>query len=131
MMEQEPQTENLFRTTKRRKFIRKRDEDESRPQSTAPASEATPSLQPEEDGPSNISELLQARKAGKRRWNGVTFTNASKTTEADAPNTPAEIIVRQDPEAARLKAITDRFVPHTGQTVDVDKHMFVGPKSFR
>ncbi|KAL9623649.1 MAG: hypothetical protein Q9160_002105 [Pyrenula sp. 1 TL-2023] len=122
-MEQEPHTENLFRTTKRRKFIRKRDEGQIEEQTTATASETVPSSQHEGDDAPNISELLKARKAGKPRWNGVTFSNASTNTLQDATSTPAGSIVRQDTEAARLRAITDRFVPHTGQTVDVDKHM--------
>ncbi|OJD17805.1 hypothetical protein AJ78_02104 [Emergomyces pasteurianus Ep9510] len=133
--------EPLFRPVKRRKFLRKRPEttsDESQPPQPSPAPEAstdrslaeqdraaseTNSNEPEEMD-AGITDIFRLRKALKARRGGVEFTASPKPASDEHDKPQLEVgSVAQDPENMVLRAISDRFVAHTGQRVDVDKHM--------
>ncbi|OJD25312.1 hypothetical protein ACJ73_03318 [Blastomyces percursus] len=133
--------EPLFRPVKRRKFLRKRPEtspDESQP--------PLPSLDPEaacrrslagQDGEASeahinepkeigtgITDIFRLRKALKTRRGGVEFTASPKLAVDQHGESQLEVdSMAQDPEDMVIRGISDRFVAHTGQRVDVDKHM--------
>ena len=110
----------VFRLAKRRKFARTRtasDKDDSEPQHNVIAS------------PDNRAEAADSSLQGvprlhkiKSRKNGIMFSN-TVTRSSDPPATTDTSAI--DPDAERIKAVSDRFVTHSGQVVDVDKHMFV------
>ncbi|OAX81701.1 hypothetical protein ACJ72_03958 [Emergomyces africanus] len=133
--------EPLFRPVKRRKFLRKRPEtasDESQPPQPSPAPEAsTDRSSAGQDGtvsethPNDseemdpgITDIFRLRKALKPRRGGVEFTASPKPASDEHDNSQLEVgSVAQDPDNMVIRAISDRFVAHTGQKVDVDKHM--------
>ncbi|GAD98641.1 hypothetical protein NFIA_082890 [Paecilomyces variotii No. 5] len=131
-------TEPLFRPVKKRKFLRKRPEDDlntelengpsAPPQqteqqetpglSTAPAS----ALVNDDEESTSVSDILRLRKAHKARRGGVEFSASSKSrTHGNAQST--DMVNMQDQEVEKVRAMADRFTVHTGQKVDVDKHM--------
>jgi hypothetical protein len=119
------QNSGLFRPAKKRKFQRS-----TRPTEDGDLhAELAPSDLPprdENDRPSDelaLTQILRLRKTNKNRRQGIEFSTIrpSTTTEPTMSNSLATV----QPEVHRLKAISDRFVGHTGQVVDVDKHMFV------
>ncbi|OAT09661.1 hypothetical protein BDBG_05399 [Blastomyces gilchristii SLH14081] len=133
--------EPLFRPVKRRKFLRKRPEtspDESQPPQPSPDPEAatcrSPAGQdgeaseahmnePEEIG-TGITDIFRLRKALKTRRGGVEFTASPKPAIDQHGESQLEVdSTAQDPEDMVIRGISDRFVAHTGQRVDVDKHM--------
>lgn len=110
-----------FRPTKRRKFTRTRrvsESDASEPGKDHP----TP---PENNGDvidPPISDALRLRR-NRLRKPGIEFsTTRPQSSEPPPPSTESAI---SDPQAESMKAISDRFVAHSGQVIDVDKHMFV------
>lgn len=115
-----------FRPIKRRKFTR-----------NIRASETNDSQirrldidSPDDDGLDAIdipiSDILRLRKTKTRR-NGIEFSNTRpRNSESPLPSTSTDITLI-DPDTQRMKAISDRFVAHSGQVVDVDRHMFVLP----
>lgn len=127
-MDTEREIESLFRPIKRRRHARKRSESQEEEPSNGEVSEASLPI-PDEYDKSKLAQLLRARKADRSRRHGVTFTNAPNIKTGESLEASSASLVRHNPEAERLKAISDRFVPHTGQPVDVDKHMFVTPIS--
>ncbi len=112
-----------FRPAKRRKFTRDRrisDGQESKPQpvdTASPESSASTAAV-------HISDLVRLRK-NKSRKTGIEFSN-TRTRSSEPPPSATDLATDGDDEE-RLKAISDRFVTHSGQIVDVDKHMFVFP----
>lgn len=111
-----------FRPAKRRKFTRNR---------RAPESDELQPPRLDSDSLDNDSEaliapvadILRLRKTKTRR-NGIEFSNIRTRSSEPPPASCADQAV-VDSEKERLKAITDRFVAHSGQVVDVDRHMFV------
>ena len=137
-MEEIPTAESLFRPVKRRKVFRKRPEDDndgehvtSTVDSSAPptiareAVEQHSAIHQEPIESSNISEIIRARRLNKSRGHGVEF---SSTSSRQVPNN-LDLDYNGDTveEESRPQGIADRFIGHTGQAVDVDKHMFVSP----
>ncbi|EEH11372.1 conserved hypothetical protein [Histoplasma capsulatum G186AR] len=133
--------ELLFRPVKRRKFLRKRSEtssDQSQPPQAAPAPESstrrsaevhdreaseTNSNEPGEMG-TGITDIFRLRKAIKSRRGGVEFTALPKPVDDGHGESQLQAgSVAHDPENVVIRGISDRFVAHTGQRVDVDKHM--------
>ena len=133
----------LFRPSKRRKFMRKRPDDDNKdsdqmdhqatgPSNTSPLpTEAASPEMPEDDTPSaatvpSISEILRMRKAGRNRKGGIEFTQAStKPKPADSSD---ELISRESVQEA-VEKVVNRFAPQNGQvSADVDKHMYVWSK---
>ncbi|KAK2798214.1 hypothetical protein FQN50_008912 [Emmonsiellopsis sp. PD_5] len=128
--------EPLFRPVKRRKFLRKR------PDSSLDEAQTQPSPEPEYPAPTepadahfrtsqddqaetdtSIAEIFRRRKALKARRGGIEFTAATKPTGEGTGESSEVDLAAQDAEDMRLQGISDRFVAHTGQKVDVNKHM--------
>ncbi|KKZ60048.1 hypothetical protein EMCG_05171 [[Emmonsia] crescens] len=133
--------EPLFRPVKRRKFLRKRPEttsDESQPPQPSPDPEASTHRSPAgqdgavsetnpnepEEMDTGITDIFRLRKALKTRRGGVEFTAAPKPAGDEYGEPLLEVgSIAQDTENMVIRGISDRFVAHTGQKVDVDKHM--------
>ncbi|KAL9113972.1 MAG: hypothetical protein Q9227_002106 [Pyrenula ochraceoflavens] len=107
-MKAEATHESLFRPAKRRKFLRKRNGSDDEPLQPPPRDLS--------DEAFTVSDLIKQRKANKSKRSGITFS-ASECSSAQDTNNHA--VVLQDPEAERLRAITERFAPQTGQAVDI------------
>ena len=117
----------LFRPNKRRKFQRARPRTEDEDNRTEVASSAAETQERNGQGAEApaIAEILKSRKAQRNRRHGVEFSNAR--TNKPSENSVSTSLTTIDPQVDKLRAISDRFVGHTGQVVDVDKHMFVLP----
>ena len=75
-----------------------------------------------EENDSSLSTLLKSRYKGRVRTTGVTFTSAT----AVVPSSDAEPSSRNLKEPPKtFQSMSDRFVGHTGQNMDADKHMWV------
>jgi hypothetical protein len=111
-----------FRPAKRRKFTRNRrgaesdDLQASRLDTDSPDTDSEEPIAP-------LADIVRLRKTKMRR-NGIEFSNMGTRSSEPPPASSADQAV-VDSEKERLKAITDRFVAHSGQVVDVDRHMFV------
>ncbi|PGG96752.1 hypothetical protein GX51_07662, partial [Blastomyces parvus] len=132
--------EPLFRPVKRRKFLRKRPEtspDESQPPQPSPDPEAvtrrSPTVQDgevseaqpneSEEMGTGVADIFRLRRALKARRGGVEFTVSPKPAADEHGESQLEVdTMAQDPEDMVIRGISDRFVAHTGQRVDVDKH---------
>jgi hypothetical protein len=115
--------ETSFRLAKRRKFMRNRRASKSDEQEPS----RIPTASPENDSDAldaPVRDILRHRMSRTRKA-GIEFTNKRGRSPEPAPPSPEPSAV--DPEAERMKAISDRFVAHSGQVVDVDKHMCVSP----
>lgn len=145
----------MFRPVKRRKFLRKRPDsgefDEpiqgneigssTGPQGSSQGKpendgalqkgEGNGSTSPqEEDTGATFAEIMRLRKPYRGRKAGIEFsTDSSKSRSrmggGDGDPASAGALTAQDIEEERLRAISNRFTPHSGQKVDVDKHMYV------
>lgn len=131
----------VFHPAKRRKFIRARrtepDEQASDIQETGDSSSQAGSRAPsatiasetnaeqEDESGAAISDILRLRKSQKSRRAGIGFTANNKfgSSQQESALVPTE----QDVERQRVLGMEDRFTGHTGQKVDVDKHMYVSP----
>ena len=145
---QEDQSVNLneaFRPAKRRKFYRRRHDDDEgegqdrselspEPLATVPlsidelvdshggASEDTETQSNEKALP--LSELLRLRRAVQRRRGGIEFSNASNTSnEVGSVFETNNTLPENDDALADVDMVVNRFAPQTGQVADVDKHM--------
>ncbi|PWY69174.1 hypothetical protein BO94DRAFT_527309 [Aspergillus sclerotioniger CBS 115572] len=118
----------LFRPGKRRKFQRRRPEStDEEPQLTTEGAariseSSTPSPWQESSGFISPSEVLRSRRLHRARKGGIEF---SATAPSSAGNRQATVstVAAEDLDSERMRAMCDRFTAHTGQTVDVDKHM--------
>lgn len=115
-----------FRPAKRKKFIRqhgpKDEEDTSLPQSEHPPTFVDSEDEPGEPG---VSGILKLRRQQRSRIGGVHFSNTKTGSTMKSPEFTT--LVPAENSSNHLKAITDRFVGHSGQVVDVNKHMCVIP----
>ena len=111
----------LFRPAKRRKFQRIRAELDSADNEDAAAARDRPSDEPA------LVQVLKQRKASRNRRQGIEFSAMKANAETDSAMSNSLTTI--EPKAERLRGISDRFVGHTGQVVDVNKHMFVLPKN--
>src|ERR1700722_10588610 len=111
----------LFRPAKRRKFQRPKraneDQDVNAPL-TSPDKEQSNHTS---DAPA-LTKILKLRKANRNRRQGIEVSTTKTVVEAEP--SMSNSLTTTEPQADRLRAISDRFVGHTGQVVDVDKHMF-------
>lgn len=138
-------TSDVFRSSKRRRFYRKRTDSEDQASSPALSASLPPesmtvdelishhshltNLQDEimDKGPLSVAEILRKRKAALRRKGGVEFTN-SFTATSNTPRTSDALVEKEDDIPAIIKSVTERFAPQTGQISDVaDKHMYAFP----
>lgn len=124
-----------FRPAKRRKFLRKRQDVEGSESALAPfrppevsaiqSDVESHAINQEPHGGKEISvaEIMRLRKLNRSRKGGIEFsTTTSKLHDATPSITTLAL---RDAEEQRFTAIADRFTPHSGQVVDVDKHMYV------
>lgn len=138
-----------FHPAKRRKFIRNRAAEESESPDRTRTTEADDGLQgpigsqspvksPEAadsrgrgDGEPTpaMGDILRFRKSHKRRG-GIGFSAGNRPPgrggggDGNRPNSELSL-AEQDGEEGRVLGMENRFVGHTGQSVDVDKHMYV------
>jgi len=109
----------IFRPAKRRKFLRQnaaRNEEEA----DTPQANVHSEQDSEEPG---VASILKLRQLQRSRMGGVQFSNAKLQNMTD--DCASTALVPAEATADRLQTITDRFVGHSGQVVDVDKHMCV------
>ena len=71
----------------------------------------------------DIANVLKARRPGRGGRGGVIFSNSRQFHLEDEPDESARLTPSQEPTP--LNAISDRFVGHTDQKVDADRHMWV------
>lgn len=117
----------LFRPAKRRKFQRTRHLTEDGDIHAELASSETGACGARDDSPDEpaFTEILRQRKTNRNRRQGIEFS--PMTPNAVTESSTSNNLTAMAPQVARLRTISDRFVGHTGQVVDVDKHMFVLP----
>lgn len=130
--------ESFFRPVKRRKFMRKRPDDRHVSEDTSGAHEAAVVNRAQDHRPDETkytgaegdeeqtTGVVRLRRPHVARKGGIGFSTMSGLGKDDHRQTalaPAE-----DHENEKVQAMCDRFTGHTGQTVDVDKHMY-GPPS--
>jgi hypothetical protein len=113
--------ETVFRPAKRRKFARAQrpSEDEELEAGRGDVGSLDNNRDISRPG---VVDILRSRKTKGRRY-GIEFSNA-RARSSEPTSTEIAVV---DPDAERMKAISDRFVAHSGQVIDVDKHMFVSP----
>ncbi|GMF80598.1 hypothetical protein COH20_012495 [Aspergillus flavus] len=132
MMDTNPTSnpETLFRPVKRRKFLRRRPEDtledfriENR-RDDGDSDPTTPAQSQADNDTVHPTDLARLRRLHRFRKGGIGFS----TTSRQLANNDKQAIVSTEPaedlEAQRIQAMCDRFTAHTGQTVDVDRHMY-------
>lgn len=129
----------VFHPAKKRKFLRARhtDSEERNTEATGDSSSQIGSWPPsaarspgeneeQDDGDgAPISDIIRLRKSQKSRRAGIGFSANDKSSggQQSSALVPAE----QDVEKHQILGMEDRFTGHTGQKVDVDKHMYVPP----
>jgi hypothetical protein len=137
----EPQSEDVvFRPLKRRKYIRKRANDDEDVTSSIlserqdvetflPPPTHLGDFEMNTDGSSevglSIADILRLRKAGRGRRAGIEFrVDKAKHDGSQSPQTQvARLDVEGDIVIAEPEGIINRFASQTGQVADADKHM--------
>jgi hypothetical protein len=130
-MDPEPSVvhESLFRPAKKRKFLRRRPEHE-----TPDASDAD--LAPSVANHNNLSSDTQlqtdaptatkpaaSRRLRPVRKGGIGFSTTSRLGDEQSRQL-ALAPPSGDPDQQKVQAMNERFTGYTGQTVDVDRHMY-------
>lgn len=133
--EADPLTEPIFRPVKRRKFARRRLDDNSEEAGTTDGftgesneqdRAALPSQSLHDDDPNAEStSVVRLRRAHPARKGGIGFSATSRLGKDGSRQTGLVSVVDQEKE--QVRAMGDRFTGHTGQMVDVDKHMYGTP----
>lgn len=130
-MDTEINPTSLFRPVKKRKFLRRRPGDSLEDaQGTTVEIYGQPSdglsSLPQSDGLDTSLSLDAARlrRLQRARKGGIEFSTASRPTSKDDNQKNITCTTAENMESERLQAMSDRFTAHTGQTVDVDKHMY-------
>lgn len=127
-------TESLFRPSKRRKFIRRRPNDLADSPSVeegvntghenedqTPQAPKAPSSD-DEDRLARNPVISRIRRPHPSRKGGIGFSAASSSNK-DA-NRQTALVSAEDMETEKIQAMCDRFTTYTGQSEDVDKHMY-------
>ncbi|KAL2844314.1 hepatocellular carcinoma-associated antigen 59-domain-containing protein [Aspergillus pseudoustus] len=118
-----PNPEVLFRPFKRRKFQRRRPDETDSQQESPASNDVSESQNPQSDTDfSQTTEAHRLRRIQRSRKGGIEFSATSRPSTNQASQTLSSTAA-EDIEGERLRAMCDRFTAHTGQTVDVDKHM--------
>ncbi|KAJ5169346.1 Hepatocellular carcinoma-associated antigen 59 [Penicillium coprophilum] len=109
-------TESLFRPAKKRKFMRRRPE--------VPDTEEADN---QNDNPDESRALgsNNLRRPRALRKGGIGFSTASRLGD-DQGQQLALVPAAGEIEDEKMRAMNERFTGYTGQTVDVDKHMYDG-----
>lgn len=135
--------EDTIRPAKRRKFYRKRVEDDEPENSALAPSETLPLVTPltldelvtaqgvvpdagvpEQISTLSVADIIRQRKAAQRKRAGIEFTNTTSAPKSSSA-TPSlsTALIGKNEVAADIEAVVNRFAPQTGQVADVDKHM--------
>ncbi|CAI7664517.1 unnamed protein product [Penicillium glandicola] len=109
-------TESLFRPAKKRKFMRRRPDHEVADNEEVD-NQNDNSGAPQAPGSNNIRRPRAVRKGG------IGFSTASRLGD-DQGQQVALVPAAGDTENEKIRAMNERFTGYTGQTVDVDKHMY-------
>ncbi|KAL2866366.1 telomere length and silencing 1 family protein [Aspergillus lucknowensis] len=120
-----PDPDVLFRPVKRRKFQRRRPDDTDSQQETQASNDAS-ETQGLQGGTHSLqtADALRIRRLHRSRKGGIEFSTTSRPTTEQRDRASLSTETAEDIEDERLRAMCDRFTAHTGQTVDVDKHMY-------
>ena len=138
--------ENGNHPAKRRKFYRRRAENEQEdlartPQTILPQQPALTldelvtleggvlDLSPHDaDARISVTEILRQRKAAQRKRAGIEFSNSSNNVTNAATSQFNNALITAESIPPAIDAVVNRFTPQTGQVIDVDnKHMYVLP----
>lgn len=133
--EADPLTEPIFRPVKRRKFARRRPDDNSEDAGTTDnftgetneQDRAAKPSQPlhDDDRNTGTTSVVRLRRGHPARKGGIGFSATSRIGKDGGRQTSVAPV--EDQEKERVRAMGDRFTGHTGQAVDVDKHMYGNP----
>ncbi|KAL3457728.1 hepatocellular carcinoma-associated antigen 59-domain-containing protein [Aspergillus heterothallicus] len=114
----------LFRPAKRRKFQRRRPDDTYNRQESPASNNASDSQEPRNETESKqVVDALRLRRHQRSRKGGIEFSATPRPSADQVIRTSLSTSAAEDADSERLRAMCDRFTAHTGQTVDVDKHM--------
>ncbi|KAB8214746.1 hepatocellular carcinoma-associated antigen 59-domain-containing protein [Aspergillus novoparasiticus] len=122
--------ETLFRPVKRRKFLRRRPEDtleDFRIENRRDDGDSDPTTPPQSQADNNTvhpTDLARLRRLHRFRKGGIGFSTTSRQSANNDKQATVSTESAEDLEAQRIQAMCDRFTVHTGQTVDVDRHMY-------
>ncbi|KAJ5214810.1 hypothetical protein N7468_010489 [Penicillium chermesinum] len=126
--ETSPSPGPLFRSAKRRKFIRRRPDDSTEEHPLAREAVATTSgntSRPSEaihaDDSQENPGVVRLRRPHATRKGGIEFSATSRPKSGGGQQ--PTLLSAEDAEKARVQAMCDRFTSDIGQTEDVDKHM--------
>ncbi|KAJ5783447.1 Hepatocellular carcinoma-associated antigen 59 [Penicillium psychrosexuale] len=108
--------ESLFRPAKKRKFMRRRPDHEILDTEEADNQNDNP-------GASQALGSNNLRRPRAIRKGGIGFSTASRLGD-DQGQQLALVPAAGDTENEKIQAMNERFTGYTGQTVDVDKHMY-------
>lgn len=126
-----PNPETLFRPVKRRKFLRRRPEapqDEPQADSSSPApSQPQPQDETQASDGVHSTDIARLRRLQRARKGGIEFSATSRQAAEHASKNALSTASADEIESERIRAMCDRFTGHTGQTVDVDRHMYAQP----
>lgn len=126
-----PNPETLFRPVKRRKFLRRRPEapqDEPQADSSSPApSQPQPQDETQASDGVHPTDIARLRRLQRARKGGIEFSATSRQAAEHASKNALSTASADEIESERIRAMCDRFTGHTGQTVDVDRHMYAQP----
>ncbi|KAL8705506.1 MAG: hypothetical protein Q9201_001381 [Fulgogasparrea decipioides] len=71
-----------------------------------------------------VAEILRRRRAAQKRRAGIEFTNATPVVESNTISPrPGDEVLDNGDSLDKILTVVDRFAPQTGQVADVDKHM--------
>ncbi|KAE8156440.1 hepatocellular carcinoma-associated antigen 59-domain-containing protein [Aspergillus tamarii] len=121
--------ETLFRPAKRRKFLRRRPEDtleDFRNENRRDDRDSDPTAPTQTQADNDTvhpTDLVRLRRLHRFRKGGIGFSTTSRQSANNDKQAVVSTGSAEDLEAQRIQAMCDRFTAHTGQTVDVDKHM--------
>ncbi|KAL4785817.1 hepatocellular carcinoma-associated antigen 59-domain-containing protein [Aspergillus varians] len=123
--ESNPNPEVLFRPVKRRKFQRRRLGDTDGQQETQASDQDVSVFHSSRDDSETTQtvDALRLRRLHRSRKGGIEFSTTSRPTADQTDQASLSAATEEDMDSERLRAMCDRFTAHTGQTVDVDKHM--------
>lgn len=120
--------EPLFRSVKRRKFLRRRPDHDQETQEDTPEASNESGREATDTAAATTTEetadVVRLRRPQRVRKGGIEFSTTARQTSdngSQAVNTPQD---GDEGDETNILAMCDRFTAHTGQTVDVDKHMY-------
>ncbi|KAJ5745620.1 hypothetical protein N7520_010802 [Penicillium odoratum] len=125
MDEADTAPELLFRPSKRRKFIPRRANDTDSVEADTPSrnDNQTPEALStgDEDQTAQPTNVVRLRRPHQARKGGIGFSATSRSKNG---NRQTALASAEEIEADRIQAMADRFTTYTGQSEDVDKHMY-------